>query len=98
MQAAVENSKPQHINISYTGITDMERVVAKAKKWGNSIGIIIPNEIAEKEGIRTGVVVEALVKSKKQNPVAETFGMLRGKIRKSTDEIMREIYRELYND
>ena len=98
MQAASEDSKPQPINMSYTSITNMESIVAKAKKWGNSVGIIIPKEVAEREGIRPGVAVEALVKSKKYNPITKTFGMLKGRIKKPTDVIMREIDRELYND
>ena len=84
--------------MSYTSITNMESIVVKAKKWGNSVGIIIPKEVAEREGIRPGVAVEALVKSKKENPITKTFGMLKGRIKQPTDAIMREIDRELYND
>ena len=45
---AANVEKPQLINISYTNITSMETVVAKARKWGNSIGVILPKDVVEK--------------------------------------------------
>ncbi len=76
----------------------MEAVTAKARKWGNSLGITLPKEVVKREGIKPGMKVQLLVTSNPRNPVRESFGMLKGKIRKSTDDIMREIDRELYND
>lgn len=76
----------------------MEAVIAKARKWGNSLGIALPNEIVKREGIRAGMNVQLLVTSNPRNPVKESFGLLKGKIKKPTDEIMREIDKELYND
>ncbi len=76
----------------------MEAVTAKARKWGNSLGIALPKEVVEREGIKAGMKVQLLVTNNPRNPVKESFGMLKGKIKKPTDEIMREIDRELYND
>ena len=77
----------------------MEHVVAKARKWGNSVGIIIPKGVADKEGIRPGVDVEALLRGKAgDDTVKKTFGLLRGKFKKPIGELMRESDRELYND
>ena len=33
-----------------------------AKKWGSSLGIIIPKEVAEKEGIKDGEKVSIIVR------------------------------------
>lgn len=98
MQTAVE-SKPKPINMSYTSITNMEHVVARARKWGNSVGIIIPKGVADKEGIRPGVDVEALLRGRARgDTVKKTFGLLSGKFKKPIGELMRESDRELYND
>ena len=78
----------------------MESVVAKARKWGNSVGVILPKEVVEKAGIKPGSDVELLVSAKQKNVLKELFGALKGKekIKISTEELMREIDRELYND
>ncbi len=43
----------------------MEQINVKAKKWGNSIGIVLPRYIVEKEGIGEGTDLVVSVKSKK---------------------------------
>lgn len=97
---ATSETKPQLINIGYTCITDMESVVAKARKWGNSIGVILPRDIVEKVGIRDGSEVELLVGKKEKNVLRELFGSMKGKAkdRRPLAEFMKEIDRELYND
>jgi len=47
----------------------------KPKEWGNSLGIIIPKELAKKSNITTDTVV--LVDIKKENPLKELFGALK---------------------
>jgi len=37
-------------------------VLTKAKKWGNSIGLVIPAEVVKKERIRPGDAVELVVR------------------------------------
>ena len=34
---------------------------ARLKKWGNSLGVIIPKEVAERNGLRVGEEVEIQV-------------------------------------
>ena len=77
----------------------MEVVVAKARKWGNSIGVRLPADVIKKEGIKDGEEVELIV-SKPRNVIKEMFGALKGKgkLKISTDELMRETDRDLYND
>ncbi|MBI2550049.1 AbrB/MazE/SpoVT family DNA-binding domain-containing protein [Candidatus Woesearchaeota archaeon] len=62
-----------------------------AKKWGNSIGIIIPKEIVEKEGIKLDKPVQIEVKPVK-SVLAELFGTL--KTNKSTEQILKEFRKD----
>lgn len=40
----------------------VEVAEATVKKWGSSLGIIIPKEVAEKEGIKDGEKVSVIVR------------------------------------
>lgn len=59
------------------------------KKWGNSLGVVLPKEIVQKEGIRESEVIE--VKIERKPHVRELFGAF--KFSKSTQEIKDEIRR-----
>ena|SRR3989338_1640113 len=97
---AANETKPQLINTSYTSITNMESVVAKARKWGNSVGVILPKEVVEKTGIKPGSDVELLVSARQKNVLKELFGSMKGKAKdkRPIAEFMKEMDRELYND
>ncbi|MBI2093824.1 MAG: AbrB/MazE/SpoVT family DNA-binding domain-containing protein [Candidatus Omnitrophica bacterium] len=43
----------------------VEVAEATVKKWGSSLGIIIPKEVAEKEGIKDGEKVSVIGKIEK---------------------------------
>ncbi len=73
----------------------MITVKTKTRKWGNSIGIVIPKDAAERENLMQGEEVELLL-LRKSNVLRESFGLLKGKLTKSTDEILKEIDRELW--
>ncbi len=62
-------------------------IVAKVRKWGNSIGLLVPKKEAEKMGLRENqdVSVEIIVKT---NPLKELFGSL--KFSKSTKQLLKE--------
>ena len=49
-----------------------------AKKWGNSIGVIIPREIVEKQGIKEGD--EIVISVFKKGDLSDTFGTLKTKL------------------
>jgi len=63
-------------------------IAAKTRKWGNSLGIIIPKEEVENLKLRENqtVIVEI---TKKENPLKELFGF--GKLKKPTEELLKEI-------
>jgi antitoxin component of MazEF toxin-antitoxin module len=62
---------------------------AKVKKWGNSLGLIIPADVASKEGIKEGDEVEYQLK--KYSDVKELFGKYpMGNIQEIKNELRRE--------
>ena len=65
----------------------------KLRKWGNSIGLIIPKEDVKKEGLRDDESVRAIIIPKKMVKVKDIFGKL--KFKKRTEEIMKEADKEL---
>ena len=62
-------------------------VEAVTKRWGNSIGVVIPSDTVDKLGIKPdeSVMIEV---TRKENVLKELFGSI--KIKKSTEEIIKE--------
>jgi antitoxin component of MazEF toxin-antitoxin module len=72
----------------------MIEVECTARKIGNSIGFTLPKEIIEEAGIKENQKVTFLIPPVKDDIFKRTFGTL--KFKKSTDEMMREIDKELW--
>ena len=68
-------------------------ITVTTKKWGNSIGVIIPKEVVEREGIKPEQQVSLEVKPMK-NSLAELFGKF--KTDKPTQQIKDELKKELW--
>lgn len=72
----------------------------QTKKWGSSLGIIIPKEIVRKERIEKGQKIIVDILSKKTT-VGDIFRMVeknplpKTKDKRSTQEVMDEIDKEL---
>lgn len=69
-------------------------IAVKTKQWGNSIGLIIPKEVAKEKGI--GVDEEVLIeveKKSKKTVLEELFGAL--PFKKPTEQLLRESRKEL---
>ena len=81
--------------LDYINIINMIEVKSKVRQWGRSLGIVLPKEEIKIEGIEKDDLVTVLI-SKKKNPLKETFGTLR--IRKSTDEILKESDRDAWDE
>ena len=64
--------------------------IRKPKRWGNSIGITIPNEIIEKEGItlKDDLIVDIRKKDKSAN-IKSLFGKF--KFKEGTQKIKDEM-------
>lgn len=62
---------------------------ARVKKWGNSLGLIIPSEVANNAGLKEGDEVEFQLK--KYGDVKELFGKYpMGNIQEIKDELRKE--------
>ena len=70
-------------------------IVGKTKQWGNSVGIIIPKDVAKEKGIRAEdeVLFEIEKKNKKQTVLQDLAGTLKAK--KSTEQILKEVRKDL---
>ena len=66
----------------------------RLKKWGNSMGVVIPKEKAEREKLREEQAVRVIVSPVKSVKVKDIFGKLK-EWKKSTKKISRESDREL---
>ena len=67
----------------------MEQFVAVPKKWGNSMGITIPKEVAMHERIEPQKEVRVFIMGNQKGKVEKIFGTL--KLKKDTQKIMDEI-------
>jgi len=67
----------------------------KTRKWGNSLGITIPKELLESEGIKEDEIVKVIV-LKPNQVLRKSFGMLKKKV--SAQKIKNELRKELHNE
>ncbi len=63
-------------------------LICKTRKWGSSIGIVIPKSIADELKLREDEEV-SITLTKKENVLKELFGS--GNFKKPTEEILDEI-------
>ena len=73
----------------------MLEVKAKVREWGRSLGVVLPKEGVQQEGIGKNDTVTLLI-TKKRNALRETFGTL--KFKKTTDEILKESDEEAWDE
>ncbi len=62
-----------------------------AKKWGNSLGVILPAEFVKQNNIQEGEELDITLE-KKQNVLKELFGSL--KTKKTAEQVRKEFRRE----
>ncbi|MBU1159909.1 hypothetical protein KKD04_01865 [Patescibacteria group bacterium] len=76
-------------------------IETETKKWGNSLGIIIPNRIIKIEKIQAGQKIKVDILSKRKTTVSDVFKMIekhplpKTKNKKGTQEVLNEIDGEL---
>ncbi len=75
----------------------MEIVETRARKWGNSLGIIIPRDIAEKEHLNVNGKIALLIVKDGSVVLKEMFGIAKGTLKKSSQAIKDELRGELYD-
>ena len=76
----------------------MEKTSAKVKKWGNSFGIILPKFLIENQKLREGMEIEIIVKPLNKTKVGDIFGILKGKIKRSTEDLLKEVDEDFGNN
>ena len=69
----------------------MEKANVVVKKWGNSFGVVLPRSVIEKQEIKEGVEIEIFIQTKHKTKVKDIFGILKGKLNRSTDDLLREV-------
>ena len=74
----------------------MIELKTKLRKWGNSFGIIVPQKVIESEKAKEGDEVLILLKKDNENVLREMFNTF--KFKKSTDKLIKEVDKELYNE
>lgn len=64
----------------------------QTKKWGNSLGVVIPIWAVEKFGLKPeeNIIIEI---NKKENALKELFGAI--KFKKSTKQILQDARKEM---
>ena len=70
-------------------------VEVKLKKWGSSIGLVLPKKAVEKEGLKEGDSVKVVV-FREHHPFKGLFGVY--KFSKSTEEILKEVDEEGWDE
>lgn len=74
----------------------MTIVRAKVKRWGNSLGIIIPSETIADKKIKENQNIDVIILEDSRKVLEESFGSLKHKLKRSAQEIKDELRRELY--
>ena len=74
----------------------MEIIQTKVKKWGNSFGVIIPSEVIVEEKIKENDSIAILILRDSKKVFKETFGILKGKLTKSSQQLKNELRKEIY--
>ena len=70
----------------------MMEIKAKTRKWGNSIGVLIPKEMVREENIKPNQEITLMISKKPITKGKDIWGTL--KFKESTEELMREIDKE----
>ncbi len=72
----------------------MEKAHVIVRKWGNSLGIILPANIIKDQDIQEGAELEILINQKNKTKVKDIFGILKGKLKRDTDDLLKEVDRD----
>ena len=66
----------------------MAELNAKVRKWGDSLAVIIPKKVAERERISTNDNVR--IKVEKGTDLSDVFGLLKDKLKKTPQQLKDE--------
>jgi antitoxin component of MazEF toxin-antitoxin module len=75
----------------------MTEINVEIKKWGNSFAVVIPIDIVQKENMKEHENLRLIVLKSGSQVLHETFGMGKGRLTKTGQQMKDEARRELYN-
>ena len=70
----------------------MMEIKVKTKKWGNSIGVLIPKEVVKEENIKPNQEIILMISKKPITKGKDIWGTF--KFKEPTEKLMREIDKE----
>ena len=76
----------------------MEKIEATVKKWGNSLGIILPSEVIKNKNLKEGIRIDVIIQEKNKTKVKDIFGILKGKIKRDTADLLKEVDEDFGNN
>ena len=74
----------------------MIEIKTKLRKWGNSFGIVVPQQAIINAQAKEGDELTILLKKDEDNVLKEMFNSF--KFKKSPDKILKEVDKELENE
>ncbi len=66
----------------------MAEVDVQVKKWGDSLAVIIPKDVADREKIKAKDVIH--LKVERETDLTDVFGILKGKLKKTAQQLKDE--------
>ena len=75
----------------------MTLVKAQAKRWGNSLGVIIPKDVVDEEHIKEHAYLQFLLLKDGRKALKEVFGIAKGKLSKPSQQLKDELRSTLYD-
>ncbi len=72
----------------------MIEIKTKLRKWGNSLGVVVPMNSLQEENFKENDEVILLITKEKENVLRKMFG--KHKFKKPVSKIMKEIDKELW--
>ncbi|MFH1585903.1 MAG: AbrB/MazE/SpoVT family DNA-binding domain-containing protein [archaeon] len=74
----------------------MIQIRSRLRRWGNSLGVVVPQRAIETENAKEGDEVTIIFNKDEENVLEEMFGTF--KFKKPIDQIMKEVDEELDNE
>lgn len=67
------------------------------RKWGHSLGGVFPKEVVEALNMKENKPIRVIILPQ-NDTLRKTFGILKGKLKKTAQEMKDDARAELYND
>lgn len=68
------------------------------RKWGNSMGAVLPKEVVKTMKIKENQKIRVIILPSSAELFRKTFGIFKGKLKKTAQEMKDNARAELYND